>query len=245
MSQMLGPTSQMGYGNLGRGIAADERFPDPFCDVASLSMPESIQTALRWCEYIMNANGIYRQALDRAVSYFITEIEVGDLGENTIGREEKEKYKVFFEDTLGIKNVLHTIGLDFLTYGNSFTSLLIPFRRYLSCKKCGLEMPLRKVHNLSQCNFKWEDFQFHATCPNCKTHGVWKHIDRRAGNDDGVSVKRWPPLRLIFSGIRTAQNAHMSGRSRKTTVIKLNRVICITSKMPVGKSSKLSKKART
>jgi len=196
VSQMLGPTSQMGYGNLGRGIASDERFPDPFCDVASLSMPESIQTALRWCEYIMNANGVYRQAIDRVVSYFITDIEVGDLGENTVGREEKEKFKVFLDETIGIKNVLHTIGLDFLTYGNSFTSLLIPFRRYLSCKKCGLEMPLRKVHNMSQCNFKWEDFQFHATCPQCKTHGIWRHIDRRAGNDDGISVKRWPPLEI-------------------------------------------------
>ncbi|NDD53126.1 hypothetical protein EBZ39_04465 [bacterium] len=195
MTQIFG-SGQGGYGNMGRGIAADERFPDPFCDVASLSMPESIQTAIRWCEYIMNANGVYRQAIDRVVSYFITDIEVGDLGENTIGREEKEKLKVFLEDTIGIKNVLHTVGLDFLTYGNSFTSLLIPFRRYLSCKKCGLEMPLRKIHNLKQCNFKWDDFQFHATCPQCKHTGVWRHIDRRAGSEEGISVKRWPPLEI-------------------------------------------------
>jgi hypothetical protein len=193
MSQMLGPSSQIGYGAMGRGIAADERFPDPFCDVASLSMPESIQTALRWCEYIMNANGVYRQAVDRVVSYFITDIEVQDLGENTIGREEKEKFRLFFDETLGIKNVLHTVAMDYMTYGNSFTSLLIPFRRYLSCGNCHLEMPLKKVHSTEQCNFKWENFEFHATCPNCKQTSKWRHIDRRSGGEADIKVKRWSP----------------------------------------------------
>jgi hypothetical protein len=189
----LTPTSQLGYNSLGRGVHSDERFPDPFCDIASLSMPESIQTALRWVEYVMNANGPYRQAIDRVVSYFITDIEIYDIGENTTGREEKEKFQVFLEDTLSIKNVLHSIGLDYMTYGNAFTSLLVPFRRYLSCKTCGLEMPLEKVYNSEQCAFKWQDFQFHATCPKCKTTGVWRHIDRRSGDTDSMHVKRWSP----------------------------------------------------
>ena len=189
----LTPTSQLGYNSLGKGVHSDERFPDPFCDIASLSMPESIQTALRWTEYVMNANGPYRQAIDRVVSYFITDVEVYDIGENTTGREEKEKFQVFLEDTLSIKNVLHTIGLDYMSYGNSFTSLLVPFRRYLSCKTCGLEMPLDKVYNSEQCAFKWQDFQFHATCPKCKTTGEWRHIDRRSGDTESMHVKRWSP----------------------------------------------------
>jgi hypothetical protein len=145
------------------------------------------------CEYIMNANGVYRQAVDRVVSYFITDVEINDIGENTVGQEEKEKFRVFLEDTLAIKNVLHTVAMDYLTYGNSFTSLLLPFRRYLSCKQCGLEMPLEKVHSSEQCAFKWENFEFHATCPKCKKTGVWRHVDRRSGENSGVSVKRWSP----------------------------------------------------
>jgi hypothetical protein len=172
---------------------ADERFPDPFCDMASLSMPESIQTALRWTEYIMNANGVYRQAIDRVVSYFITDVEIYDIGENTTGREEKEKYQVFLEDTLKIRNVLHTIAMDYMTYGNSFTSLLLPFRRYLMCKRCGFEMPFDKVYNSPQCAFKWQNFEFHATCPKCKYSGVWRHIDRRSGDSENMHVKRWSP----------------------------------------------------
>jgi len=191
----LVPTSQTGFNSLGRGqsINADERFPDPFCDVASLSMPESIQTALRWCEYIMNANGPYRQAVDRVVSYFITDVEIYDLGEKDVGREEKEKFRTFLEETLGIKNTLHSIALDYLTYGNSFTSLLVPFRRYLSCTNCYLELPLSRVHSIKSCNFKWQNFEFHATCPHCKATGKWRHIDRRSGDADSVKIKRWSP----------------------------------------------------
>jgi hypothetical protein len=187
------PNAQAGYNSLGKGVTADERFPDPFCDIASLSMPESIQTALRWTEYVMNANGPYRQAVDRVISYFITDVEVYDVGENTIGREEKEKFRVFLEDTISIKNVLHSVAMDYMAYGNSFTSLIVPFRRYLSCKKCGLEMPLDRVYNSDQCAFKWSDFAFHATCPKCKHVGPWKHIDRRSGDADKINVKRWSP----------------------------------------------------
>lgn len=189
----LVPTASTGYNSLGRGVQSDERFPDPFCDIASLSMPESIQTALRWSEYIMNANGPYRQAIDRVVSYFITDVEIYDIDDNQTGREEKEKFRTFLEDTISIKNVLHTIGMDYMTYGNSFTSLLVPFRRYLSCRKCGLEMPLDKVYNSEQCAFQWQNFEFHATCPKCKQRGAWHHIDRRSGDAESVHVKRWSP----------------------------------------------------
>lgn len=187
------PTASMGYNTLGRGAQSDERFPDPFCDVASLSMPESIQTALRWCEYIMNANGPYRQAVDRVVSYFITDVEIKDAGDKKVGREEKEKYRIFLEETVGIRNVLHSVAMDYLTYGNSFTSLIVPFRRYLSCPTCDLEMPLDKVMNSPQCAFKWTNFEFHATCPKCKSSGKWRHIDRRSGKNDDITIKRWSP----------------------------------------------------
>lgn len=187
------PAASMGYNSLGRGVQADERFPDPFCDVASLSMPESIQTALRWTEYIMNANGPYRQAVDRVVSYFITDVEIYDVGENKTGREEKDKYQTFLADTLSIQNVLKTVGMDYMSYGNSFTSLLVPFRRYLFCAKCGFEMPLDRVVNSDACAFSWQNFQFHATCPQCKYVGPWKHVDRRSGDTGHITVKRWSP----------------------------------------------------
>lgn len=191
---MPSPNNMTGqFASSGPGMSADDRFPDPFCDIASLSMPESIQAALRWCEFIMNCNGLYRQAIDRVVSYFLTDVEIVDFGDSALSGEEKEKYQEFFEQTLGIKNTLHSVAMDYLTYGNSFTSLLVPFKRYLSCKKCGLEMPLAQIFNKQTCNFKWQEFEFHATCPQCHYSGVFSHIDRRSGDSGEIKIKRWSP----------------------------------------------------
>lgn len=176
---------------------ADDRFPDPFADMASLAMPETILDALRWCEYIVMANGPYRSAIARVISYFLTDIEIvsagGGTGEDRIGREEKQKYLDFLNDTLGIKNVLGTVALDYICYGNSFTSLIVPFRRYLSCPQCALELPLKRVVNTPDFQFSWSGYDFGASCPHCQFHGAWKHIDRRSGETDQIKVKRWSP----------------------------------------------------
>lgn len=172
-------------GARGRGT---EQFPDPFCDMASLAMPETMTDALRWCEYIAMANGPYRSALERVLSYFLTDIEIEGAG-----RDEKEKYKDFFNDTLGIKNVLRVVGLDYLVYGNSFTTVMMPFRRYLMCPHCGFESPISKVHGNPQFAFRWSGFTFNANCPHCAYSGKWNHIDRRSGEEGAIRIKRWSP----------------------------------------------------
>jgi hypothetical protein len=180
------------------GKLADGRWPDPFCDIASLSMPDTIQDALRWCEYILMANGPYREAISLVVSYFITDVTIDSVSAGTdqearIGREEKQKYLDFLNDTLGIKSVLQTAAMDFLCYGNSMTSLLIPFRRYLSCPGCGTELPLKKIYNTPEFGFSWSGYQFNANCPWCSYQGAWKHIDRRSVDPNQIKVKRWSP----------------------------------------------------
>ena len=186
----------MGLGASGPRVIADDRFPDPFCDVASLSMPESIQAALRWCEFIANCNGTYREAINRIVSYFLTDVQIVDSDGGDLSSDEKDKYLEVFEDTLGIKNVLHTVGMDYLIYGNSFTSLLVPFKRYISCPKCGFEMPLDVAYNNKNCKFRWENFTFNATCISCQYVGQWDHIDRRISDTKGLKVKRWNPHQI-------------------------------------------------
>lgn len=195
---MAGPLS------IGRGLSASgssrhsEQFPDPFCDIASLSMPENIQDALRWCEFLLVKNGPYREAIRRVIAYFITDVEIispqGD-DDDRVGREEKQKYLNFLNDTVGIKDILSQVALDYLGYGNSFTSLIVPFRRYLACKgrNCGFEAPLRKIAAHSKYRFRWSNFQFNAACPHCGYDGPWRHIDRRSGEKGDVKVKRWSP----------------------------------------------------
>lgn len=189
--------SSCGIGGINRpnfSKETGEPFPDPFFDMASLAMPTTMQDALLWCEYIVSANGPYRSAISRVISYFITDIEIVSTGgDKRLGREEKDKYLSFLNDTLGIKNVLQTVALDYMVYGNSFTSLLVPFRRYLSCPGCGLELPIKRVYNTPVFKFSWSNYQFHATCPHCDYRGQWEHIDRRSGESGQIKVKRWSP----------------------------------------------------
>lgn len=187
---MISSASSFSTGNW---ASNSEAFPDPFLDYASTVFPETIQLALRWCEYLILANGTYRQALDRLLSYFITDLNV--TGEN-IGDDEKKQWTNFLEEKIDYRNLCHIAGLDLGTYGNGFISVIPGFRRYLTCpnQRCSLEAPLKKVFNEPAYAFRWSNFEFHATCPRCKTQGQWRHTDRRSMTADGdITIKRWNP----------------------------------------------------
>src|ERR1700733_1355622 len=81
------------------------QFPSPWWDYASTEFPESMPMALRYCEYIFIKNGIYRSAVDRLLSYFITDL---DITGKDLGKDEEDKWKTFFYDDLGYASILHT-----------------------------------------------------------------------------------------------------------------------------------------
>ena len=168
-----------------RASSGIQPFPDPFCDYASLAMPTTFTNALKWCEYIILNNGVYRSAIDRVISYFLTEVEIDGTD-----RKGKEQYKDYLYDEMGINEILKYGALDYLTYGNHVASMIVPFRRHLSCPKCGFEIPLKKMDNDPRFKFKWSN-AFIANCPHCKYQGKWTHIDRRSAEEDPLTIKRW------------------------------------------------------
>lgn len=179
-----------GFGTAsGQGLngAPVDQFGDPFQDYASLHMPETMQLALRWCEYVLMCQGTYREAVRRLLSYFISDIEVYDGN-----AEDQEKWKKFFEDTLGIKRVLHNVGLDLMCYGNSFTSVIPITNRYVLCDGCKtVEKPLASV--IDDPSFEWRDYRYWLRCPKCGWFGSWKFYDRPDGRQDAFTIKRWSP----------------------------------------------------
>src|SRR4029077_10339429 len=164
----LAPLGLGGFTNSNSNGLDSDFFPSPWLDYASTEMPETMSLALRYCEYIFMSLGTYRQACDRVVSYFLTDIEISDAGD-----DDKEKWKTFLEETLDIRNMLHTVALDCSCYGNSFTSVPPIFKRYLACPVCSFEAPLTKVYNEPTFRFRWNDYTFHASCPKCKNSGRW------------------------------------------------------------------------
>ena len=167
-------------------------FPDPFFDYASTQMPRNLYDVLRWCEYIWITNGTYRMATQRVVRYFLTKIELEDASD-----DEKEKYEKFLDDQMKIIDILATIGDDWMAYGNSFTSLHIPFRRYLRCRKCKHERALSEI------KYAFESWTFRATCPNCGWIGEFERVDRRTVEQDKPKIIRWSPheIRMLYHPI--------------------------------------------
>jgi hypothetical protein len=174
-----------------------EYFPDPFADYASMMMPESMPSMLRWSEFVWMRNPIYREAMRRKVNYFITDLEF--TGED-VSRDEKDKYTDFFNAAIDAKNDLATALTNFSCYGNDFASFHVPFRRSLACPQCHAEFPLKTVANTKDFHFSWSNFEFHAECPVCKAgsgyRGVFNHIDRRGGEESDVRVIHWDPHQI-------------------------------------------------
>lgn len=182
-----------GFASSGTGTPGSNgaAFPDPFMDMASLALPENITYALRWCEFLMFCNGTYFRALDRVLSYFITDIELSGIADE----DRKTEILDYLHDPEGIDILddIHTGGLNYMVYGNDFSSVIMPFRRYLYCPKCQFQAPLKTVATESIFKYKWENFEWSANCPACKYNGIWPHIDRRSSAADRPRVHHWSP----------------------------------------------------
>lgn len=173
-----------------------EHFPDPFLDMASLAMPSSMKSVLEWAEYLFMSQGTYRTAMERILSYFLTDLDIREVSD-----DEKEKWLDFFRETLELISSTQELLRDRLAYGNAFASLMVPFRRLLSCPQCGFTLPLREVgENKNTFNFAWDDMKFVASCPQCKTgsgyRGPWKPLDKEDNLEKKLKVKRWSPKEI-------------------------------------------------
>jgi hypothetical protein len=181
-------STQSPYFRQGGAANGDQGFGDPFQDIATTQMPTTMKSALWWSEYIWSIMGTYRMAMERIVSYFITDLEIGGDASD----EEKDKYEEYFTRQLDGLGFLNLMMRDRLCYGNSFASVVVPFRRFLQCPKTGDMYPLKVVYE--NFNFKFTDkFEFHATCPKTGWHGKWHVVDKPREEQDHLVLKRWSP----------------------------------------------------
>lgn len=173
------------------GIAGmgGEGFPNPFLDVASTAVPRSFRNALYWAEYIYMMMGSYRMAMDRIISYFMTRVEIGDADD-----EVKTKFEDFLEDPLDVFTVLKKMLTNRQCYGNGFASVIVPFKRFLSCRQCQMMSTLKQVHEDKQhFDFAFEDMEFVSTCPSCSHRGPMIVRDLDDDKERRIHVKHWSP----------------------------------------------------
>lgn len=189
MSQMSlrGQFSQ--FSGMGSG---SDGFPDPFNDIASLAMPTNMRSALYWSEYIFSMFGTYRMAMERTISYFITDINIENASD-----DESEKWKAFLSQVLGIKTIIQSSLRNRECYGNNFASVVVPFKRFLVCPKCGYMAPLKEVYENKVFAFEWQIPNFVATCPTCKVgsgyRGKWHVKNENDDEEKKLKIKLWNP----------------------------------------------------
>ncbi|MEO0132695.1 MAG: Hint domain-containing protein [candidate division WOR-3 bacterium] len=143
------------------------------------------------CEYVVLTNGVLRAAIDRIVSFFITDIEIESTNE-----KNRREYKDCLIDQLNIISVLRTLGFEFITYGNFFVSFLPGFNRMLCCPECEAEIPLPQM--AVQCKVHLANYDFHAECPNCKYIGKMSVRDTIIPDASKAVIKRWRPYEIVI-----------------------------------------------
>lgn len=164
----------------------DKVLPYPWNDHVSRQAPISIQDALYWCEYVALANQTLAAALRKLVSFFVTEIEVTGTG-----RDEQKRIKDYLYNCLYIENVLNSIGLDYLVYGNVFLTIWQPIHKIVTCPNCKYHTPFYEYALIPETKFEFVNFEIKLTCLKCGYRGIWKRSERQDTDEKSLSIIRW------------------------------------------------------
>ena len=187
----------MAFNNWDSSLRNGEHFPDPFMDMGSMAIPTQHRNVLQWAEYAFHSNGTYRQAMERLISYFLTDIDVGSPlsapGGQPVSDDEQQKFKNFLTGPFDVLNVLQCLLRDRVAYGNAFASIISSFERMLVCPKCFVQIPLRVAYNNPSYAFKFQNWEFHGRCPKCEYAGKQMVHDLSVVSEDKLRLKRWSP----------------------------------------------------
>ena len=177
------PIGYAGYSGITRSGA--EKYPNPFFDIASEYVPSDINQIYELCEFLMTTMAPFRAVTARVVRYFLTEIVVE-------GEEDKdrEKYEDFLDNKIRLIETLGEIGDDFITYGNVYLSLFLPFDRMLICPACKTE------YHCDAIKYDFKKGAFSGRCLKCQQDVTFNHVDRRSPDISRVRLIRWNPKRM-------------------------------------------------
>jgi hypothetical protein len=171
---------------LNRGI----QHPNPLHDYLTTFVPRKLKTLFTYCEYLFYNSPQIFAALTKFSVYPVT-----DLIYETSSPKLKKKYKNLLENTLNLRGILTKTGIDRHVYGNSFTSIYFPFKRFLQCTHC------KSKYNIKNVSFKFsmkrKSANFYFTCKNCgRSHVKAKVEDQQLSYPAGINVIRWDPKHI-------------------------------------------------
>lgn len=164
----------------------------PFAKLTRRVYPRTIRETFAWAEELWMHHGMYSQSISTAVRYFMTEI---DIEGDDLEFSDRKKYIDAIQKNFDVLEELATVGDEYMSFGNSFTSMHRPFQRQLVCRDCGFRGPLKQWVN----NFRMVNGVFQGTCPLCSWSGQLQHIDIPLPKEVmKPKITRWPPQYMMI-----------------------------------------------
>jgi hypothetical protein len=171
-------------------IRWDYQVTSPFATLSRRVYPRTMREVFAWSEELWMHHGLYAQAIQKAVRYFMTEI---DISGDDIDYSTQIKYIDTLEENFDLVEEAASIGDDYMAYGNSFTSLFQPINRVLSCNSCGSHAPIGQMYKDSSITFS--DKKFSGVCPFCnkKQNEFTRNDSSKPSSESKTKIIRWPP----------------------------------------------------
>ena len=159
-------------------------YPAPYFDPIAMQTLMDPKIMMLWGRYFYDWHPIIHAAINKMVSYPITEFIFDTTEEETI-----KKYKEIFT-AIDLKGILIKMGLDYFVSGNSYFSLLMPFKRMLECPHC------RTSIAASEGKFKLRQKNVIIDCPTCKKSVVAEIKDVTTKEISAIRPILWDPLNM-------------------------------------------------
>jgi hypothetical protein len=149
----------------------------------------TIKSLFKLCRIFFYRNEFINNVISKLAEYPITDLTT----ENVEDEAMVEKYRELIDHHIRLKRLLIEIGLDYFTYGNSFISANMKFKRFLKCPRCNAVSPVERV------KYTWQSYTFHGTCPVCKAEGLTFLIeDRYLKHPKYFKFIRWSPENITI-----------------------------------------------
>lgn len=165
-------------------------YGDPMRLWAHSFSSRNLKQLFRWTEYLYYNSAQIYAGTRKFAEYPITELEyMSDSDKLT------SLYRRLLEDIVGIKRNLIKASIDLQVYGNSFTSLHLPFKRHLKCSKC----QFKQVAEVIDYKYNPNNATFKHTCGDCGFTGESIVVDKLQISPEKINIVRWDPKLIQIS----------------------------------------------
>lgn len=154
--------------------------PSPFYSISNQFLPRNFHDVIKWSRYLIVQSPTVVEVIRKMVTYPITDFIVDTENPST-----KAKYKEIFK-SIKLKVGLQDIGFNYYTLGNSLISMYFPILRLLECPACKTQYQARTAEFIS-----FKKFQFVGTCANCNEKAVFKVVDKKSPDVNGINIVKW------------------------------------------------------